>query len=151
MPTACERFLPAHSPNSWSQPRALLPCRPQKLLPSDTWTAVFRFTGFENAAGLRQAGCSKRPSSKAAASVEARRTLRYVELLRGARTPLAGLFQRPASSVRSISNATAGTAICHRSRTSGCSSPIIPTCFPPDTILPTRPARNEGCWIGSRL
>ena len=44
MPTACERFLPAHSPNSWSQPRALLPCRPQKLLPSDTWTAVFRIS-----------------------------------------------------------------------------------------------------------
>ncbi len=32
------------------------------------------------------------PSSKAAASVEARRTLRYVELLREARTPLAGFF-----------------------------------------------------------
>ena len=62
-----------------------------------------------------------------------------------------GLFQHPASSVRSISNATTGTPICHRSRTSGCSSPITPTCFPSDTILPTRPARNEGCWIGSRL
>ena len=47
MPTACERFLPAHSPNSWSQPRALLPCRPQKLLPSDTWTAVFRIKALE--------------------------------------------------------------------------------------------------------
>jgi hypothetical protein len=37
-------------------------------------------------------GCSKRPSSKAAASEEARRTLRYVEPLSDARTPLAGFF-----------------------------------------------------------
>ena len=62
-----------------------------------------------------------------------------------------GLFQRPASSVRSISNATAGSEICQRSRTSGCNSPITPTCFPSEIMLPTRPARNEGCWIGSRL
>jgi hypothetical protein len=38
------------------------------------------------------AGCSKRPSSKAAASEEARRTLRYVEPLSDARTMLAGFF-----------------------------------------------------------
>ena len=38
----------------------------------------------------RPAGCSERPSSKAAASEEARRTLRYVEPLSDARTPLAG-------------------------------------------------------------
>jgi len=37
-------------------------------------------------------GCSKRPSSKAAASEEARRTLRYVEPLNEARTMLADLF-----------------------------------------------------------
>ena len=37
-------------------------------------------------------GCSKRPSSKAAASEEARRTLRYVEPLNDARTPLADTF-----------------------------------------------------------
>ena len=37
-------------------------------------------------------GCSKRPSSKAAASDEARRTLRYVEPLSDARTPLADFF-----------------------------------------------------------
>jgi hypothetical protein len=37
-------------------------------------------------------GCSKRPSSKAAASEEARRTLRYVELLSDVRTPLADFF-----------------------------------------------------------
>ena len=36
--------------------------------------------------------CSKRPSSKAAASEEARRTLRYVEPLRDARTPLEDFF-----------------------------------------------------------
>ena len=38
------------------------------------------------------AGCSKRPFSKAAASEEARRTLRYVEPLSDARTMLAGFF-----------------------------------------------------------
>ena len=37
-------------------------------------------------------GCSKRLSSKAAASEEARRTLRYVEPLSDARTPLAAFF-----------------------------------------------------------
>ena len=39
-----------------------------------------------------RAGCSKRLPSKAAASEEARRTLRYVELLSDARTPLVGFF-----------------------------------------------------------
>ena len=38
------------------------------------------------------AGCSKRLSSKAAASEEARRTLRYVEPLSDARTMLADFF-----------------------------------------------------------
>jgi hypothetical protein len=41
------------------------------------------------------AGCSKRLSSKAAASEEARRTLRYVEPLSDARTPLADFFGIP--------------------------------------------------------
>ena len=40
----------------------------------------------------RDTGCSKRPSSKAAASEVARRTLRYVEPLSDARTPLAVFF-----------------------------------------------------------
>src|SRR6188472_1713302 len=40
----------------------------------------------------RIAECSKRLSSKAAASEEARRTLRYVEPLSDARTPLADFF-----------------------------------------------------------
>src|SRR5438132_10125108 len=40
----------------------------------------------------RTSGCSKRLSSKAAASEEARRTLRYVEPLSEARTPLADFF-----------------------------------------------------------
>src|SRR5712692_2033869 len=39
-----------------------------------------------------RAGCSKRLSSKAAASEEARRTLRYVEPLNDARTMLADFF-----------------------------------------------------------
>ena len=42
--------------------------------------------------GVRAAGCSKWPSSKAAASEEARRTLRYVEPLNDARTPLTDFF-----------------------------------------------------------
>ena len=42
--------------------------------------------------GVHHAGCSKRPYSKAAASEEARRTLRYVEPLSAARTPLADFF-----------------------------------------------------------
>jgi hypothetical protein len=42
--------------------------------------------------GEYHAGCSKRLSSKAAASEEARRTLRYVEPLSDARTPLADFF-----------------------------------------------------------
>ena len=42
--------------------------------------------------GVHHAGCSKRPSSKAAASEEARRTLRYVETLNDARTLLADFF-----------------------------------------------------------
>jgi predicted HNH restriction endonuclease len=37
-------------------------------------------------------GCSKRPSSKAAVSEEARRTFRYVEPLSDTRTPLADFF-----------------------------------------------------------
>jgi hypothetical protein len=42
--------------------------------------------------GEHHAGCSKRPSNKAAASEEARRTLRYVEPLSDARTKLADFF-----------------------------------------------------------
>ena len=43
-------------------------------------------------AGVYRAGGSKRPSSKAAASEETRRTLRYVESLSAARTPLVDFF-----------------------------------------------------------
>jgi hypothetical protein len=42
--------------------------------------------------GKHQAGCSKRPSSKAAASEEAGRTLRYVEPLSDTTTTLADFF-----------------------------------------------------------
>jgi hypothetical protein len=42
--------------------------------------------------GELRAGCSKRPSSKAAASEAARRTLRYVEPLSDVRTTLEDLF-----------------------------------------------------------
>ena len=44
------------------------------------------------ATGVDHTGCSKRLSGKAAASKEARRTLRYVEPLSDARTPLADFF-----------------------------------------------------------
>ena len=44
------------------------------------------------ATGEPRAGCSKRPSSKAAASEEARRTLRYVESLSEVRTKLTDFF-----------------------------------------------------------
>ena len=54
-------------------------------------------TGFRCSVPVAQqrnifAGCSKRPFSKAAASEKARRTLRYVEPLSDARTPLADFF-----------------------------------------------------------
>ena len=42
--------------------------------------------------GKHQARCLKRPSSKTAASEEARRTLRYVEPLSEARTKVADFF-----------------------------------------------------------
>src|ERR1041384_8577993 len=42
--------------------------------------------------GESHAGCSKRPFSKAAASEEARRTLRYVEPLSDAKTTLGAFF-----------------------------------------------------------
>jgi hypothetical protein len=45
-----------------------------------------------DADGVKVAGCSKWPFSKAAASEEARRTLGYVEPLSDARTPLADVF-----------------------------------------------------------
>jgi len=51
---------------------------------------------------MTTAGCSKRPSSKAAASTEARRTLRYVEPLCDARTPLADFFSILLESLHTI-------------------------------------------------
>ena len=48
----------------------------------------FQFVGKLVITGVHQAGCSKRLSSKAAASEEARRTLRYVEPLSETRTKL---------------------------------------------------------------
>ena len=52
-------------------------------------TSVIRTCG---KTGGHRAGCSKRPSSKAAASEEVRRTLQYVEPLSEARTTLADFF-----------------------------------------------------------
>jgi len=46
----------------------------------------------EGTVALYTSECSKRPSSKAAAREEVRRTLGYVEPLSDARTPLADFF-----------------------------------------------------------
>ncbi len=58
----------------------------------------------------------KRPSSKAAASEEARRTLQYVEPLSDARTPLEDFFSilLRGSSRRSWSNAVLTTASANK-------------------------------------
>ena len=45
------------------------------------------------ATGEHHTGCSKKPSSKAAASEEARRTLRYVERSERGENEAGGLFQ----------------------------------------------------------
>jgi hypothetical protein len=60
----------------------------EKLL----WHEVNSDFAISRTIGTCLAGCSKRLYSKAAASEEARRTLRYVELLSDARTPLADFF-----------------------------------------------------------
>src|SRR3989454_2169604 len=56
------------------------------------WHARTSMVRTSGTMGEHHAGCSKRPSSKAAASEEARRTLRYVEPLSAAKTPLADFF-----------------------------------------------------------
>ena len=63
------------------------------------------------------AGCSKRPSSKAAVSEEARRTLRYVELLSEARTPLADFFSVPLEVVRDAAKKVEGAVHAAESKT----------------------------------
>ena len=57
-----------------------------------TWHGGYLMARTSRPTGNYRAGCSKRPSSKAAASEEARRTLRYVEPLSDARTPLVDFF-----------------------------------------------------------
>jgi len=54
--------------------------------------------------------CSKRPSSKAAASEGARRTLRYVERLSEARTPLEDFFSILLEQCLEFVNGQAGIA-----------------------------------------
>ena len=56
------------------------------------WHGGYSMASTSRTSGEHRAGCSKRLSSKAAASEEARRTLRYVELLSEARTKLADFF-----------------------------------------------------------
>ena len=63
-----------------------------------------RLRSLTEAAG--PAGCSERPSSEAAASEEARRTLQYVESLSDARTPLAGF----------VNSLLGAYALAHRGR-----------------------------------
>jgi hypothetical protein len=60
----------------------------EKLL----WYARTSLTCMSGTKDEYRAGCSNSSSSKAAASEEARRTLRYIELLREVRTPLADCF-----------------------------------------------------------
>ena len=60
----------------------------EKLL----WHTITSLTCTSGTTGEHHVGCSKSPSSKAAASEEVRRTLRYVEPLRDARTKLADFF-----------------------------------------------------------
>ena len=62
---------------------------------------------------LLLAGYSKRPSSKAAASEDARRTLRYVELLSEARTPLADFFSILLKKHRPLRNIAKRAMITH--------------------------------------
>ena len=65
---------------------------PSSLRKNDVSTSERRWSGCVAKQRNIFAGCSKRPFSKATASEEARRTLRYVEPLSEARTPLADFF-----------------------------------------------------------
>jgi len=68
-------------------------------------------------------GCSKKLSSKAAASEEARRTLRYVEPLRDARTPLADFSSILLGYMRVILRYDTSLTI-----------PLLDPCRPPDHL-----------------
>ena len=59
-------------------------------------------------------GCSKRPSGKAAASEEARRTLRYVESSERSENAAGGLFQHPARTVRQVRGAAPHSSLARR-------------------------------------
>ena len=61
------------------------------------WPGVCRVWGHVHLLRRVVAGCSKRSSSKAAASEEVRRTLRYVETSERSENDAGGLFQDPAS------------------------------------------------------
>ena len=76
------------------------------------------------------AGCSRMPSSKAAASEEARRTLRYVEPLSEVRTPLADFFSILLG--RSC-RGRAADVVCEDFPMSELASPAI--CHPPASRL----------------
>ena len=67
-------------------------CRAQVLYPGLALTVPTEVSSAIASVDLLFRGCSKRPFSKAAASEEARRTLRYVESLSDARTTLADFF-----------------------------------------------------------
>jgi hypothetical protein len=65
----------------------LADCRKARSIQKHRWNLIIIMVPISKCSG-----CTKRPSSKAAASEEARRTLRYVEPLSDARTPLADFF-----------------------------------------------------------
>ena len=77
------------SPSIWN---LVTPATPSRLRKNSVYTLKSKQNLANGADNKIIAGCSKRPSSKAAVSEEARRTLRYVEPLSDARTPLADFF-----------------------------------------------------------
>jgi hypothetical protein len=86
------RFIHSSLPCVRIDRSPVLPARYQQAA-ENSFDAVNMVGGFQYGTEARiTSGCSKRPFSKAAASEEARRTLRYVEPQREARTPLAVFF-----------------------------------------------------------
>jgi len=87
-PCAILRYLLFRSNRLWPPTRTVLlaGCGKLDLYTKCRWNLPY------GADVNTDSGCSKRPSSKAAVSEAARRTLRYVEPLSDTRTPLADFF-----------------------------------------------------------
>ena len=93
--------------------------------------AIKDATGFEQLVGARQT--APRPCRRVKRTSPAESTASRTQVVearhRVVEASPRGVCLKPVRPVvsDSTSNATAGTPICHRSRTSGCSSPITPT------------------------